>query len=101
MNHVITVYSWGRGDFGQLGLGDESDRSFPSLVQSLADKDILHVAAGDFHTAFLTGLLPYIAVVFFSSQYDQQTNKLTSGNHNLHIQPLTLLGDFLRDHLKK
>ncbi|KAG6544026.1 hypothetical protein Mapa_014549 [Marchantia paleacea] len=49
------VYSWGRGDFGQLGLGDESDRSFPSLVQSLADKDILHVAAGDFHTAFLTG----------------------------------------------
>ncbi|OAE31917.1 hypothetical protein AXG93_4485s1040 [Marchantia polymorpha subsp. ruderalis] len=51
----MVVYSWGRGDFGQLGLGDESDRSFPSLVQSLADKDILHVAAGDFHTAFLTG----------------------------------------------
>ncbi|KAL2629156.1 hypothetical protein R1flu_013842 [Riccia fluitans] len=51
----MAVYAWGRGDFGQLGLGDDSDRDHPALVQSLLDKDILHVAAGDFHTAFVTG----------------------------------------------
>ncbi|KAL3687154.1 hypothetical protein R1sor_013463 [Riccia sorocarpa] len=52
---LVPVYAWGRGDFGQLGLGDESDRNHPVLVESLVDKDILHVAAGDFHTAFVTG----------------------------------------------
>ncbi|CAM6124002.1 unnamed protein product [Calypogeia fissa] len=51
----VSVYSWGRGDLGQLGLGDEGNHSHPTLIPNLADKDILHIAASDFHSAFLTG----------------------------------------------
>lgn len=50
----IHAYTWGRGDLGQLGLGDENDRSTPALVGDLADRDIIHVALGDCHAAFLT-----------------------------------------------
>lgn len=51
----IYVYAWGRGDFSQLGLGDTLDRGVPTLLDSLEGKDIVHVAAGEYHTAFLTG----------------------------------------------
>ncbi len=29
------TYSWGSGTFGQLGLGDESSRPLPQLVQNV------------------------------------------------------------------
>lgn len=48
------VFSWGRGDLGQLGLGDAADQDHPTLVKSFLKKDIVHIAASDFHTAFLT-----------------------------------------------
>jgi alpha-tubulin suppressor-like RCC1 family protein len=51
------VYAWGRGDEGQLGVGDESDHSEPTTVSALASKDIVHIAAGEYHTAFLTGTI--------------------------------------------
>lgn len=56
---MAAVYSWGRGDLGQLGLGDEGNHSLPTLIPNFEDKDILHVAASDFHTAFLTGTFLY------------------------------------------
>ncbi|XP_020530583.1 ultraviolet-B receptor UVR8-like [Amborella trichopoda] len=49
------VFAWGRGDYGQLGLGDDAGRDFPTCIQSLSDKSIVHVSGNDFHTAFLTG----------------------------------------------
>ncbi|MCO5551230.1 hypothetical protein L7F22_004729 [Adiantum nelumboides] len=48
------VFAWGRGDLGQLGVGDEAGRDSPTLVESFSKKDIVHIAASDFHTAFLT-----------------------------------------------
>lgn len=51
------MYAWGRGDEGQLGVGDESDHSEPTTVSALAGKDIVHIAAGEYHTAFLTGTI--------------------------------------------
>ena len=45
------VWAWGRNDYGQLGLGDEESRETPEL---LALKNVVQVAAGDYHTLFLT-----------------------------------------------
>ncbi len=51
---LFSVYVWGRGDLGQLGVGDDNNHNSPTLVATLANKKIVHVAAGDYHTAFLT-----------------------------------------------
>lgn len=45
-DHVVVVtterqvYSWGRGDKGQLGHGDSQGRSSPYLVEALKGKSI-------------------------------------------------------------
>lgn len=51
------MYALGRGDLGQLGVGDDSDHPTPVPVAALAGKDIVHIAAGEYHTAFLTGTI--------------------------------------------
>ena len=51
------VYAWGRGDLGQLGVGDESDHPNLTALSTLVGKDIVHIAAGDYHSAFLTGTI--------------------------------------------
>jgi alpha-tubulin suppressor-like RCC1 family protein len=53
------VYSWGDNRKGQLGLGDFSDRPFPSLVSNFAsDKEspvwIVDVACGSYFSAAIT-----------------------------------------------
>ncbi|KAI4981196.1 hypothetical protein ZWY2020_021681 [Hordeum vulgare] len=40
------VYTWGKGTEGQLGLGDYTDRSSPTLVESLEDKQVDNIACG-------------------------------------------------------
>lgn len=46
------VYMCGRGDFGQLGTGDERNRLVPQVLTNLPP--ISQVSCGSFHTAFLT-----------------------------------------------
>nr|PNR51119.1 hypothetical protein PHYPA_010305 [Physcomitrium patens] len=51
-------YAWGNNQFGQLGLGDFRDRSYPQVVKALAASvvgPILDLACGAFHTAILAG----------------------------------------------
>lgn len=48
------VFSWGRNDFGQLGLGDRENRKCPCLLKMLRSQAVKFVAAGDHHTAVLT-----------------------------------------------
>ncbi len=50
------VYVWGRNDFGNLGLGDNDVRYFPTIVQSLIDQEqtIVKVACGAKHMAAIT-----------------------------------------------
>ncbi|XP_022074626.2 probable E3 ubiquitin-protein ligase HERC4 [Acanthochromis polyacanthus] len=48
------LFSWGRNDCGQLGLGDTTDRSTPTSVQCLNMKKTVHVSCGKDHTAILT-----------------------------------------------
>ncbi|XP_059638765.1 PH, RCC1 and FYVE domains-containing protein 1 [Cornus florida] len=45
------VYTWGKGENGQLGHGDNDDRNTPTLVQALKDKRVKSVACGTNFTA--------------------------------------------------
>lgn len=48
------VYSFGRNDFGQLGLGDTTDRSSPVIVNSLKNHNIIQASCGQYHTIVCT-----------------------------------------------
>ena len=50
----MSVYSWGRGEDGQLGLGDTNDQHQPLLVEALQDFKLLQIACGSGHTVVLT-----------------------------------------------
>lgn len=49
-------YAWGSNSYGQLGLGDTSDRVYPQVVKGLAASaigSIVDLACGAFHSAVL------------------------------------------------
>jgi E3 ubiquitin-protein ligase HERC2 len=48
------VYTWGKGDEGQLGHGGWSPERVPRLVQSLRGKSVAAIAAGSRHAACVT-----------------------------------------------
>ncbi|XP_055576779.1 probable E3 ubiquitin-protein ligase HERC3 [Falco cherrug] len=48
------VYSWGKNDFGQLGLGDTEDRSCPSYIGALEHWKTVFISCGADHTAVLS-----------------------------------------------
>ncbi|XP_028835447.1 alsin isoform X2 [Denticeps clupeoides] len=48
------VWSWGRGQEGQLGHGDVLPRLQPLCIKSLNNKEVLRVAAGSRHSLALT-----------------------------------------------
>jgi RCC1 and BTB domain-containing protein len=54
------VYSFGRNNHGQLGLGDTTDAYVPQIVGGLSGQFIAHVAAGFYHTIFLAGANPNV-----------------------------------------
>ncbi|XP_052173016.1 PH, RCC1 and FYVE domains-containing protein 1-like isoform X2 [Diospyros lotus] len=45
------VYTWGKGANGRLGHGDTDDKSSPTLVESLKDKQVKSIACGTNFTA--------------------------------------------------
>ena len=47
------VFSFGRNNRGQLGLGDKTARSTPTIVTAFHDETIVAAAMGSFHTIFL------------------------------------------------
>ena len=55
MSFALQVYAWGCNDEGALGRkSSESDECQPGLVDGLEHTKIVHVSAGDSHTAALT-----------------------------------------------
>jgi alpha-tubulin suppressor-like RCC1 family protein len=48
------LYSWGRNEKGQLGLGHAVDKRCPSLVTALKDKHVVSAATGRNHSLVLT-----------------------------------------------
>ena len=59
MFHVLAltsarrVFAWGKGDYGQLGLGRPGNWDAPRAVPSLGDEDVVFVAAGGWHSCAL------------------------------------------------
>lgn len=49
----MEVFSFGRNDSGQLGVGDTTDRKSPELVQALCGEIVTSVACGQYHTCVL------------------------------------------------
>eukprot|EP00871_Galdieria_phlegrea_P002562 jgi/Galph1/3306/GphlegSOOS_G1989.1 len=45
------LYTWGNGEYGKLGHGDESNENLPRLVEALRGKKIKKIAIGDNHMA--------------------------------------------------
>ena len=43
------IYSWGRNDFGQLGVGDKQRKLVPTLISELQNSVIVSMVAGAFH----------------------------------------------------
>jgi len=50
-----SVWSWGGGDYGRLGHGDEQDQLLPKKVEALAGQRVVAVSAGLVHSLALTG----------------------------------------------
>ncbi|GFG40937.1 hypothetical protein Cfor_04032 [Coptotermes formosanus] len=48
------VYGWGKNCFGQLGLSDDKDRSFPSQLKTLRSIKVKYIACGEDFSVFLT-----------------------------------------------
>ena len=46
-------YSWGYNQHGELGLGDDTERNVPSLIESVLDYNFKKVSCGNYHTALL------------------------------------------------
>eukprot|EP00743_Colponemidia_sp_Colp-15_P009532 GILK01010428.1.p1 GENE.GILK01010428.1~~GILK01010428.1.p1 ORF type:complete len:501 (-),score=40.01 GILK01010428.1:120-1583(-) len=52
--HYSEVYTWGRGEYGQLGHGDRTSQHIPKLVDRLQGRVVIHVSLGTSHSACLT-----------------------------------------------
>ena len=50
----LAVFTWGRGEDGQLGLGDASDQDEPTYVDALRGVGVRQIACGSGHTVVLT-----------------------------------------------
>ena len=48
------LYSWGHGDYGQLGHGNNITIDRPKRVACLEGEKVTHVACGSYHTAVVT-----------------------------------------------
>eukprot|EP01120_Amphizonella_sp_Union-15-10_P015595 TRINITY_DN8059_c0_g1_i1.p1 TRINITY_DN8059_c0_g1~~TRINITY_DN8059_c0_g1_i1.p1 ORF type:complete len:544 (+),score=83.19 TRINITY_DN8059_c0_g1_i1:76-1707(+) len=58
-----TVYAWGLGDQGQIGVGSKSNVSEPALIRGkLEGERIQNIAAGGRHSLCATGYVPLIKI---------------------------------------
>lgn len=68
------LYCWGANDYGQLGLGDTSDRTHPTLVQgALAGKTVTKISVGNKSACAVADGKPYC----WGSNNDRELGKGT------------------------
>jgi RCC1 and BTB domain-containing protein len=80
------LYTWGSGEYGRLGHGDETRQASPKFVEALQGKAVTFVAAGGFHTACIMdgGNLftwggGYFGQLGHGDEADRKTPKLVKG----------------------
>ena len=62
------VYTWGIGDGGRLGHGDEEEEYTPRPLERMEGKGATHVVCGDEHTMVLTKVLAHELGAFASTR---------------------------------
>ncbi|KAJ0986415.1 hypothetical protein J5N97_004771 [Dioscorea zingiberensis] len=50
----LLCYSWGNNNHGQLGLGDNTSRGRPEMINVFNKESVFEISCGAFHTAVLT-----------------------------------------------
>ena len=50
------IYTWGRGDMGQLGSGRHEDIFYPQQPEALYNRQIVYATANLFNTIFVLGM---------------------------------------------
>jgi RCC1 and BTB domain-containing protein len=80
------LYTWGSGEYGRLGHGDETRQASPKLVEGLQGKACTFVAAGGFHTAviveggnMMTWGGGYFGQLGHGDETDRKTPKVVKG----------------------
>lgn len=63
------IYSWGKNDCGQLGLGHTEEKDSPSLIEALDGQKVEFLSCGGSHTALLTQ--DGMVFTFGAGQYGQ------------------------------
>ncbi|KAI6657411.1 E3 ubiquitin-protein ligase HERC4 isoform X2-like [Oopsacas minuta] len=75
-----SLFSWGRNTFGQLGLGDTTDRRLPTLIESIQNKFVVSVDGGEEHSLVLTqegSVFSFGCGVYGQLGHDSKANQLT------------------------
>ena len=72
------VFAWGKNSHGQLGTGDQFNKTFPTRVNPLKHQKVRFIAAGKNHTAALT--LEGGVFTFGSNEYGQLGHGKNSGD---------------------
>ena len=55
MGREPTLYAFGLNNYGQLGIGQTGDATWPEeVVGDLADKEVIDITGGEHHTVALT-----------------------------------------------
>lgn len=54
LTNTGAVYSFGRNDYGQLGLFNKENKRWPHRIESLVHEKIVQITCGCYHTLFLT-----------------------------------------------
>lgn len=79
VSYTGALYMWGKNEFGQLGLSDNSRRVVPTLQRSLRDQKVAHISLGDEHSAALTtegGLFTFGAGMYGQLGHGRTANEL-------------------------
>ena len=56
------MYTWGSGDCGVLGHGENDNESAPKVVESLLGRNIVHFAMGQKHMMAVSGESAFLSV---------------------------------------
>lgn len=88
------VYSWGKNNFGQLGLGHENDVRHPSLVPALQGIEVISVHAGGCHAGIvMTEKTGGCSAWVWGCNLDGQLGIGSKSQKEPYPVPITLAGD--------
>jgi len=82
-----TVWTWGRGEYGQLGHGDRDNRHIPTRVDALIDEPAVDIGCGWGHSMVCSKQSGMIYTWGFGGK-----GQLGHGNTARHLQPKAVSG---------